>query len=341
MTDLSAFCARTGIDETAARAALDGRRRDDAPWYMQLVLGIGAWITAIATLFFVGIFMDLVLDINEPDLVIAVIGALIFGASLWLLRHRPHGAFTAHAAVAFAIAGTVLAAAGVGMPAESLGWATVTTLPFAAAAIWQQRSSLLQFLVVSVTLILVTVAAWDHWDKLLVDLPAIFVPFGVGLLLYPPRYDVRPAALAMLILPLGFDIVASDLGGGTALWFGRPAQGLMLLVFAFLFALNWRRVTDRQGRLLSLIAAIAMAVVTFLLPLGASIALVLLALAYTLGSRMLAVLGALLEIYFIWSFYWNLDESLLIKSIILMAAGAVLLLCYGLLIGALRERRAS
>lgn len=341
MTDLSAFCARTGIDEAAARTVLGARARDDAPWYMQLVLGVGAWITAIAALFFVGAVMDLVLDIDEPDAVIAVTGAAVFVASLWLLRHRPHGAFTAHAAVAFATAGTLLAAAGVGMPAESLGWAAVATLPFAAAAIWQQRSLLLQFLVVSVTLILVIVAAWDHWDQLIVDLPAIFVPFGVALLLYPPRYDVRPTAFALLVLPLGFDIVVSGLGGGTRLLFGWPAQALLLAVFVFLFAINWRRVVDRQGRLLSLVAAIAIAVVTFLLPVGASAALVLLALAYTLGSRTLAAIGALLEIYFIWSFYWDLDESLLTKSIILMAAGAVLLLCYGLLVGALRERRVA
>ena len=50
MTDLPVFCARTGIDEGAARTALGARARDDAPWYMQLVLGVGAWITAIAAL---------------------------------------------------------------------------------------------------------------------------------------------------------------------------------------------------------------------------------------------------------------------------------------------------
>jgi hypothetical protein len=341
VTELSVFCARTGIDEAAARMTLEVRARDNAPWYMQLVLGIGAWVTAIAALFFVGVVMDLVFDIDEPDALVAFIGAAVFVASLWLLRHRQHGAFTAHAAVAFAVAGTLLAAAGVGVPAESLGWTAVATLPFAAASISQQRSLLLQFLVVSVTLILVIVAAWDHWDELIVDLPAIFIPVGVALLLYPPRHDVRPTAFAFLILPLGFDLVASGLGGGTTLWFGWPAQGMLLAVFAFLFAINWRRVTDRQGRMLALAAAIAIAVVTFLLPIGASAALVLLTLAYTLGSRTLAVIGALLEIYFIWSFYWDLDESLLAKSILLMAAGAILLLCYGLLIGMLRERRAS
>lgn len=341
MTDLTRFCARTGIDVTAAGAALAARTRDDAPWYMQLVLGIGAWITAIATLFFIGLVMDLVFDIDEPDLIVAIIGVALFVASLWVLRQRPHGSFLAHAAVAFAIAGTLLAAAGVGFPADSLGVAAVATVPFVAAAIWQQRSVLLQFLVASVALILVIFAAWDHWDRLMVGLPAIFIPFGVALLVYPPRLDVRPTAFALLILPLAFDIAASGLGEATVFWFGRPAQAILLAVFAFLFAINWRRLTDGQGRLLALAAAIAAAVVTFLLPTGASAALVLLVLAYTLGLRLLAVIGVLLEIYFIWSFYWDLEESLLTKSIILMAAGAVLLLCYGLLVGALRERRTA
>ena len=175
-----------------------------------------------------------------------------------------------------------------------MGGRAVATLPFAAAAIWQQRSLLLQFLVVSVALILVTVAAWDHWDELIVDLPAIFVPLGVALLLYPPRYDVRPTAFALLVVPLGCSTSwRRGWEAVPALWFGWPAKALLLAVFAFLFALNWRRVADRQGRLLALVAAIAIAVVTFLLPIGASAALVLLALAYTLGSRTLAAIGAL------------------------------------------------
>lgn len=342
MTQLSTLCTRIGLDEAAARQALNVRgARDDAPWYMQVVLGIGAWITAIAALFFVGVLMDLVFGIDEPNLTVAMIGTVAFAASVWLLHHRPEGAFTSHAAVAFATAGTLLAAAGVAVPEESLRLAAVATLPFAAAAIWQQRSLLLQFLIVAIALILSIVAVWDHWNDPVADLPALFTSIGALLLLYPPRRDVRPTAFALLIVPLLIDTVASRFEGGWTLWHGWPARGLLLAVFALLFALNWRRLADRQARLLALAAAAAIAVVTFLLPVGASVALVLLALAYTLGSRTLAAIGALMEIYFIWSFYWDLDGTLLTKSIILMSAGAVLLLCYGLLVGTLRERRAS
>ena len=92
----------------------------------------------------------MVFDVDEPNTAVAVIGSIVFGAALWLLHHRPEGAFIAHAAVAFATAGTALVAAGIGVPAESVGVAAAASLPFAVAAIWQQRSLLLQFLVVSI-----------------------------------------------------------------------------------------------------------------------------------------------------------------------------------------------
>lgn len=342
MTGLAAFCARTGIDEAAARRALAARATpEDAPWYMQAVLGIGAWITTIVALLFASVVMEEVFDIDEPNLAVAVAGVVIFAASLWLLHRRPEGAFAAHAAVAFATAGTLLAAAGVGAPERSLWLATAATLPFTVAAIWQQRSLLLQFLIVSIALTLGMVAAWDHWNDPVADLPALLIPVGVVLLLYPPRRDVRPAAFALLVVPLLINILMSRFEGSWTLWYGWPARGLLLAVFALLFAVNWRRLMDRQARLLALLAAVAIAIAAFLLPVGASAALVLLTLAYTLGSRTLAVLGALLAVYFLWSFYWDLAETLLTKSIILMSAGAVLLLCYGLLVGMLRERRVS
>jgi hypothetical protein len=342
MTALTAFCARTGIDEAAAREALNARAvHEDALWYMQTVLGIGAWITAIFALFFAGVAIDLVFEIDEPNLAVAIIGAAVFVASLWLLYRRPEGAFAAHAAVAFATAGTLLAAAGIGFPQESLWAAAVAALPFAAIAIWQQRSLLLQFLIVSIALILIMFAAWDYWTDVLIDLPAIFIPAGVALLLFPPRRDVRAAAFALLVVPQLLASVALEFELGRTLCVGWPAKGVFLAAFAFLFAINWRRVTDSHGRLLALAAGAAAAVIAFLLPTGASAALVLLALAYTVGSRSLAALGALAEGYFIWRFYADLQETLLTKSIMLMAVGALLLLCYGLLVGTLRERRPS
>lgn len=335
----SAFCARMGIDEAAARAALDAGGRDDSPWYMQAVLGVGAWVTAIAALFFVWLVMDLILGIDEPDTLIAVIGTVLFVASLGLLHRRVDGAFTGHMAVAFAMAGMLLAVAGIGVPAESVPVAAATALPFAAAGIWQRRSHLLQFLLVSVALILWIAAAWDHWDRPVADLAAVTVPVGVALLLYPPRHDLRPTAFALLTVPLGFELLAGEFMAAWALLFGWPAKSVFLALFGILLVVNLNRLTGTRGWWAVLAAGAAAIAVALLLPTGASAALVLLLLAYCMGSRTLAVLGSLAEIYFIWQFYADLQSTLLAKSIVLMSVGAALLLCYGLLAVTARNGR--
>ncbi|MEZ5830406.1 MAG: DUF4401 domain-containing protein [Dongiaceae bacterium] len=342
MTTLTAFCARVGIDEEAARQALAARSpRDEAPWYMQAVLGFGAWVTAIAALFFVGVMMVLVFDVEEPNFAVAVVGMIIFVASLRLLHSRPEGAFAAHIAVAFAAAGTLLAAAGIGAPEDSLWLASIATLPFAAAAIWQQRSLLLQFLVVSAALILIMLAVWDDWNDRIGDLPALLIPCGTALLLYPPRRDLRPAGFALLIVPLLAEILADDFIGGGAQWLGWLARALLLATFLLLLAANWRRIVDMRLRLPILTGIAVTTALSLVLSSGASAALVMLALAYTLGSRPLAAIGAAAEAYFIWRFYADLHETLLVKSIILMSAGGAVLICYGLVVVATQSRRAS
>jgi uncharacterized membrane protein len=144
-----------------------------------------------------------------------------------------------------------------------------------------------------------------------------------------------------LIVPQLIEIVAFDFEQPWMLWFGWPAKLLLLATFAFIFTANWRRVTSARIQLLAIAGAVAAAAVALLLPTGASAGLVLLALAYTLGSRSLAALGTLAEIYFIWRFYDDFQSTLLTKSIILMSAGGILLICYGLLIAAARRRSQS
>lgn len=342
MTTLAVFCALTGLDQAVASRVLGvGMPGDDSPWYMQTVLGIGAWITAIAGLFFAWAVLYLGFNITTPNLAVAIVGAIVFAASLWLLHRRPEGAFVSHMAVAFATAGTLLVAAGVGAPEESLWQATAATLPFAAAAIWQQRSLLLQFLVVSVSVILAILTVWDHWDHTIADLPALAIPAGAAILLYPPRRSVWPAAFVLLIVPQLLEILISDFESGWTWLYGWPAKALLVAVFACLFAINWRRVTDPQARSFALAGGTAAVAIAILLPTGVTAAMVLLTLAYTLGSRSLAVIGALMEAYFIWRFYDDLGSTLLTKSLILMAAGGVLLICYGLLFAATRWRRAA
>jgi uncharacterized membrane protein len=135
------------------------------------------------------------------------------------------------------------------------------------------------------------------------------------------------------------EVVGSGFESAWSLWLGWPARLVLLATCAFLFGVNWRRLAAAQWRLLAMAGALAALAIAILLPPGASAALILLGLAYTVGSRSLAVIGVLAEIYFIWMFYDDLGSTLLAKSIMLMAAGSALLVCYGLLIQAARQGR--
>jgi uncharacterized membrane protein len=102
----------------------------------------------------------------------------------------------------------------------------------------------------------------------------------------------------------------------------------VILVLAWL---RFRGLAAQKARRRYLFVAILAAAVCLLLPPGGSAALVILMLAFTLGHWPLAIIGLLLEIYFVPRFYYDLDLSLLIKSWILMAVGVALLAAYGVM----------
>jgi uncharacterized membrane protein len=101
-------------------------------------------------------------------------------------------------------------------------------------------------------------------------------------------------------------------------------------MFLFLVAIHWSRTETADARSRLRLFAIAAVIVGFLLPPGGSAALAIMMLAFVLASRPLALLGVLLQIYYLWTFYYTLEMTLLTKSVLLMAVGAVLLVLWWL-----------
>lgn len=338
MMALSQFCQRFGLDEQMVSQTLAAQAKehdDDSPWYMQALLGIGAWVTAIAALVFVG-FLLAMAGMEEPSIAVSLLGLVLFGFSLSLLRKPSTGPFVGHMAIAFAVAGAALTAFGFGAEADdSIGsdaaiWvATLVSFPLAAAAIWC-RSLLLQFLISSMALGLLVAAIYSDAEGLVTDLVALVTPIGLWLRLRPPpKFDFRPTAYVLLLLPLGPMIFGTiDMGWGQP--YGLVARTVCLASFAALTWIAWRN-TAAASRTILLVVTITAALVSFFLPPGGSAAMLLMMLAYVIGVRSLAAIATCAMIYFIFLFYYDLQSDLLTKSIMLMAVGAALLICYGLL----------
>jgi hypothetical protein len=329
MPELSRFCAEFGIDVDAARQALIRERGEETsafgmPWYVRLVVGVGAWVTAMAAI-----------GLGEFDGGIGVLGAVYFIVGLMLLRQQDSGVYLTQLGIAVAAAGVAMIALGVGLQTDELWTATLATVVVTAVLIFVAPSRTLQFLAALLAAWLFGMTLLEQKVPYFLDIVALAGPAGVVLMLKPLQRDLQPTALVLLLLFPAFAIFGPGefrwLFGSGAEAGGWFAKGLHIVLFLWLVSIHWERATtpdvrDRLGPF-----AVAAVIVCVLLPPGGSAALVIMMLAFVLGSRPLALLGTLLQIYYIWRFYYDMDVTLLVKSGMLSGVGAVLLLGWWLM----------
>ncbi len=335
MIELQDLCAEFGIDEEAAAEALDSPGNGAAPpWYVRAFLALGAWITAIAIVLFFGVFIGLVLDGSEAfDGVLTVLGIGCFALGVSMLAKAPGGEFRTSFVTALAAAGAAMTAAGIGIMTEDVWTAAIAAVILAGLVVAWVPGVILQLLVSGLAVALIAIALVVDQVPYYLDVAAVMMLAGVLLWCRPPRLDMRATAFALLMAPPALSIFTrfeswTDLAVG-----GWGARAVHIGLFAWLISILWQRMPERPARLELTIFAAAAIAVCLLLPPGGSGALVILTLAFVLGSRPLALMGVLLQSYFFWQFYYDLDISLLNKSLLLTVVGAVILACWWLVAG--------
>jgi hypothetical protein len=327
--DLEGFCAEFRVDADRARAVLAERPggRDLA---VEAMLGLGAWLTAIAGVLLVGVILVGILDIDEDALgpVMAAIGLGGFAAATRLRKVAGPSAFRRQLATATGLAGGTLAAAGAFGITHELGAAAVSAVILTAVAAAHGRDPVLQFLLAGLTLVLGIVAASDAHLPYRLEAAALVTALGVTLQLRPPARDLRPlAAVALLTVPaLSLSDAWPPLGPG---WGARAIHAALILWISYEL---WAGMGRPQAYRIPLAVIAAVGVVAaILLPAEASAALIMLLIAVAIGSWRWAAAGALLEALFLFRFYYELEQTLLAKSGLLIAVGAALLGAYVLL----------
>ena len=330
MIDLATFCARLGIDESAARTALESEAAGPQrpPWYVQAILGFGAWISALLMIVFVAFFLNLVVGLDEPNLVTAIIGIAMFAAGLFIQHRGRSSVFVEQFSLALTAAGAAVAAASIGVQLEDFWAATAVAAALLAIDVWIGRHGQQQFLLAALAVFLFVAALSDMELAYRVDLAALALPIGLWLFLRPLRLEMRPLATVLLLTIPIYGIVNDatfDFGGASAGW---GARGLSALSVVALLWIRSRATGRGTGDPALILMALLAAAVCLLLPPGGSAALVILVLAFILGDRALAVIGILLQIYFVPRFYYDIELSLLTKSWLLMAVGVLILAAY-------------
>jgi Domain of unknown function (DUF4401) len=334
MTDIATLCAQVGLDEAAVRRVLESERgAADAvePWYVLLLLGLGAWITALIMVVFVAVLLNVAFDVEKPNLASAAIGAGMFLCGLFIEAKGKASVFAQQFAIALVAAGAAIVAVSLWVEADSAWDAAAAAAAMTAIDVWRGRNAQQQFLLAALAVGLAIAAIDDATTAGRIDIVALALPIGVALYLRPPRVDMRPTATALL-LAMPFHAVVTDSLYAPSLGFDNwPARAIALAVVLALTWLRTRGPATPPDHLRRLLVAVAAAVVCLLLPPGGSAGLAILMLAFTLGHWPLAIVGALLEVYFVPRFYYYLELSLLTKSWILVAVGVALLASYATL----------
>lgn len=303
----------------------------ESPWYLRWIVGIGAWVTALVLFALGASFVFFLLDIDS-GVALAVFGAVFYALGLWLLRDGGSGVFGEQLGIATAASGGAMIAVGLTGEAESLWVGLVVSLGVAAGVIAVTRDRILQFLAAALVAVYFFAAALDTENRYAADLVALVSAVGLALLLYPPRRDLVPSAVAFLLAYPAFSILAGDIGlqGGWLEQGGAVARVIHILLFLHL-VFRHQQHQDNRASLPAIVFAVLAVGVCLLLPPGGSAAMLLLVLAYVIGSRPFAVIGAALQGQFIVRYYYSLEMNLFDKSLLMMAVGLLLVGAWWLL----------
>ena len=324
------FSNHMKLNEASITDILTSDAGREQPWYMSVFLAIAGVLTALLGCVFFGSSIGMILGFSE-EIVYGVLGAIIFAASI-VLRRKTDSRYVQHMLNTMIIVGGIMTAFGFGLEIKNFDSIIALILVLSLIVLVSVRDSILEFLSASAIITLIGMELY-HLKAPLVESFILIIStlLGVSLLTQPIQKRLYKAAgIAFLMAPalVGIALVhiqrwasLADTSRFSDDWLAR-AISLLVLLGAVIYLNRGKSVGDFRPPMIVLIPLLLGAACV---PLGGASALLLILAGYILGSRSLAIIGTLLQIYFLTMFYYDLSLGLLTKSIILFVSGLVFL----------------
>jgi hypothetical protein len=299
------------------------------PWYVRALVGISAWIAAVLLIAFLVGGTQLV---RSGEALLAV-GLVLCAVAIALRRGVPSSVFAAQLGLALSMAGQALFSFGVSDLSNSVT-ATVTAicvLEIALIAIYPDMLHRFLSTVVIVGALLVLLFDWNAPGAVH---PLVGLLAAGALVLWERESALAAARAADFTRPIGYGLVVALLGVlclGIAELTPIPhwwISGLLLL--PLLLVLEYRIVSRFEPRAAAAIVPwLAGGTLLVSLPAlwtpGVLAAVMVIVLSFQRANRLLLGLGAFFLVVFLITFYYHLDVTLLVKSLLLLATGLLLL----------------
>lgn len=314
--------------------AFDAAHTATPPWYIRIMLGFSGWLGALCLMGFVGILFSLARD---NGIVTICIGAGLCTLAYLLFRLPGNNDFLLQFALAVSLAGQGFFVFGLIQEFRSdraevylaillfevlltvyiSNWihrflATLGTV-YAAYFFFQQAGvfGLMHGLVA-----LATCGLW--WSSMLLRRPELLRPVAFAL------------AFALLCTEGGRFVSRLVFDPNPGWWLlhgwrvGTSLANLALLASTVVVLQRQQIALNSLPAIVGLLAAIVLCGFSYVAP-GLSSALLLILIAYSFSDRVLFGLGLFALLSFVSHYYYQLQVSLLYKSIVLMSLGLLLL----------------
>ena len=296
------------------------------PWYVRIVIGLAAWITAVVLTLLAGTTVFGLMNI-ENLVVVAVIGLMYLGVGRLLIKKPQASIFREQLGLAAALAGAATVSISLSVEFKSMWLGLLVAIGILGAVEMTTRDTILRFLTALLVAGFYMAALIKENFGYNLGLIALTTPLGLYLLMRQQSRDLTPIAIAFfLAYPLA-SVALTDVGlliRGESMTGDILVKGLHIALFLWLLFFNWSEIKD-SGSWQNIIGfSIVATLVCLLLPPGGSAAMLILTFAYVVGSMPFAILGLALEAQFITRYYYSLEMNLLNKSLLLMAVGLLL-----------------
>jgi uncharacterized membrane protein len=323
------------IEAGAARGAAP-ETESESPWYVKVLLAFSGWLAALFLLGFIGVGWEFVFDNSATA---CVIGGLMIGGAFALLRVRKNE-FLEHLALAVSLAGQALVVFAIVEASdgnERVIWVLLAVLQVILAVVMPNFVHRVFSSFVAAIALGMTLVSWG-WPQL-VGGAVLFLAAACWLNEFRhPHWMERVRSigyglvLALVLLKgtalFGYGLIGWHVRNPPVIpagpWVGEVLIGLVVIYVAgALLHRHGRRISERIS-IMVLSGTILLCAVSMKVQ-GISIGVVVLLLGFAGSNRVLQGLGVVSLLFYISTYYYRLDVTLLTKSLHLLVVGLVLL----------------
>ena len=317
------------LDKGAISEVLSSKEAQQ-PWYMSAFLAVAGIVTAILGCLFFGSLVGLFLT-NADEIVFGVLGLIIFAISI-VLRRKSDSQYLQHLLNTMIIVGGILAGFGFGMELKDFDRIIFLLLTLSVIVFFLVRDRILEFLTAAAIITLIGMELY-HLKLPMIESLILLISTHAGLVLLTQSIGKRlfnAAGTAFLMAPaiLGISLVHAhrwERLAETSRFSDEWSARIIAIIVLLGGVIYLNRATLKEGLKPPLMVLIPLVLAAAFVPLGGASALLLMFVGYILGSKSLAIIGTLLQIYFLTMFYYDLSLDLLTKSIILFVTGLIFL----------------